>query len=98
MTTDDRLLIGELKAGVQDLRDARAGDGAKLDQLLEDVSFLRGRLEDYHTPLTCPHGAAVAELQSFKYKVLGAASILSFLIGIAVQLLKSLFTGKGGTH
>ncbi len=96
MTTDDRVLIGELKASVKDLREARAEDSAKLDQLLEDVAFLRGRLESYHTPLTCPHGAAVGELQAFKYKVLGIASALSFLIGLAVQLLKGLFTQKGG--
>jgi len=97
MTTDDRLLIGELRAGVKELREARAEDGAKLDQLLEDVAFLRGLLETYHTPFTCPHGAAVGELQSFKYRVLGAASVLSFLIGIAVQVVKEFFTQKGGT-
>jgi|GEM_PF-2334214 len=97
MTTDARLLIGELRAGVKDLQEARAEDSAKLDQVLEDVAFLRGLLETYHTPLTCPHGAAVGELQSFKYRVLGAASVLSFLVGIAVQVVKGLFTQKGGT-
>ncbi|MHB0936516.1 MAG: hypothetical protein ACYC6A_09020 [Armatimonadota bacterium] len=95
MTSDDCVLIGELKASVKGLQEARAEDSAKLDQLLEDVAFLRGRLEGYHTPLTCPHGAAVCELQAFKYKVLGIASALSVLIGVAVQLLKGVFTQKG---
>jgi hypothetical protein len=97
MNSDDRLLLGELRGGVKDLQEARAEDSARLDQLLEDVAFLRGLLEAYHTPLTCPHGAAVGELQAFKYRVLGAASALALLIGIAIQALKGLFTQKGGT-
>lgn len=80
MTTDERI----------------AALASKLDEVREDVSYLRGRFDtSFHTPLDCPLRKDIEDLKGFKSRLLGMAALASFVVGVAVQFVKGLFV-KGG--
>jgi len=98
MTAEEQKLIGNLQAGLLDLReDMRTHETEQRDDMLRlfdridglaaKVDFTRGVLQDtLHAPGNCPLSADVKCLLAYKNKALGIIAVISSAWGLCVAL------------
>lgn len=98
MTVDDRILIGEIRGQVADLRRSQEKLFAISDETNRKLDTLLGKIEEgWHTPTRCPVlgdlrdvRRDVESLKGWRWLVMGAASTMGFLL----STLKGWLLGK----